>query len=272
MDEKFSVLLSVYYKEKPRYLYDSLKSIFEQNLPPDEVVLVKDGPLTEELDAVIEQFCTGYSIIKVISLPENRGTALALNKGLDYCSHELIARMDSDDIAKPERFKKQLEVFKNNPDIDVVSAWIDEFEKDATNVVSTKKIPEYHEEIVRFARERDPVNHPVVMFKKQSVLDAGGYFHLSLIEDYYLWVRMILNGAKFYNIQESLLLFRSSLAMFRRRGGYKYAMNEFRLEKKFLQLKFISYGEFLRNVSIRFVVRIIPNRLRAFLYKKLLRR
>ena len=127
--------------------------------------------------------------------------------------------MDTDDIAMPERFEKQLAVFKKYPDIDVVGAWINEFEDNVSNIKSVRKLPELPDDIRQFAKRRNPINHPVVMFRKSAVLAAGGYRHFPLFEDYYLWIRMLMNGAKFYNIQESLLYFRFSPEMFKRRGG-----------------------------------------------------
>lgn len=268
----FSVLLSVYRKEQPAYLRQSLDSIFTQTLLPDEVVLVKDGPLTDTLDEVVEEYCRKYPVIKVVPLSENQGLGRALNEGLKHCSYDLVARMDTDDVAKSERFEKQIAVFCAHPEVDVVGAWIDEFEGNIRNVISVRKLPEKHLDIRVFARKRNPVNHPVVMFRKNAVLAAGGYIHFPLFEDYYLWVRMLLNGARFYNIPESLLYFRFSPDMFKRRGGWKYARDEFRFQRKLLGMNFITCFQFMQNVSIRFVSRIIPNRLRTVLYKKILRK
>ena len=266
-----TVLLSLYYRESPLALHLSLNSIFNQTILPAEIVLVKDGPLTKELDGVIEEFCSKNSIIKVISLSKNQGLGKALNEGLKHCSYELVARMDTDDIAKPDRFEKQLKIFQDNPNIDIVSSWIDEFESDVHNIISTRKLPETHEEIFRYAQKRNPINHPVVMFRKNAVVEAGGYQHFPLFEDYFLWVRMLLNGSKFYNIQESLLYFRSSTDMFKRRGGFKYACTEARFQWKIYQLGFISFPKTCLNVLVRFGTRIIPNYLRSWIYKKMLR-
>lgn len=196
----------------------------------------------------------------------------ALNVGLAACTNDLVARMDSDDLSFPKRFEAQLQIFDKDPNVDVVGAWIDEFEKDTSNIVSTRKLPENHKDIFQYAKSRCPVNHPVVMFKKQSVLDAGGYQHFPLFEDYYLWVRMLLNGAKFYNIQESLLYFRCSPDMYKRRGGWKYAIDECRFQNTIQQMQFINPQTCLKNISIRFTTRILPNFLRTILYKKALRK
>lgn len=268
----FTVLLSLYYKEAPQYLRQSLDSIFTQKLLADEVVLVKDGPLTEELNEIIVSYACRYPFLKIVSFSKNQGLGKALNEGLKHCSHDIVARMDTDDIAKPERFEKQLAVFKKHPDIDVVGAWIDEFENDISSVRSVRKLPEHQCDILTFAKRRNPINHPVVMFRKSAVLAAGGYQHFPLFEDYYLWIRMLINGAKFYNIQESLLYFRFSSEMFKRRGGWKYAMNEFRFQWMMRKLHFISILEFIQNVFVRFLTRIVPNFLREIMYKKLLRK
>ena len=238
---------------------------------PSEVVLVKDGPLTDELNKVIGLYAKYYSCLKVFSLVDNQGLGRALNEGLKHCSFDIVIRMDTDDIAKPERFERQLNVFKKYQNVDVVSAWIEEFEKDVSNIKSIRKLPEFHNAIQMFAKSRNPINHPVVAFRKSAVLAVGSYRHFPLFEDYYLWVRMLMNGAKFYNIQESLLYFRFSSEMFKRRGGWKYAIDEFRFQKMLRQIHFISFPQYVRNIVIRFSTRIIPNPLREFVYKTILR-
>ena len=268
----FSVLLSVYRKEQPAYLQQSLDSIFTQTLMPDEVVLVKDGPLTDELDQVIEGYCQRYPILKVVPLAQNQGLGKALNEGLKHCSYDLVARMDTDDIAKPYRFEKQASVFESHPELDVVGAWIDEFEGDVGQVISVRKVPELDIDIRKYALRRSPTNHAVVMFRKSAVLSAGGYQHFPLFEDYYLWVRMLLNGSRFYNIPESLLFVRTSPDMFKRRGGWRYAKDEVRFQYRLLDLKFIGVIQFCENVCVRFTVRILPNSFRSFFYKKILRK
>ena len=269
---KFSVLLSLYAKECPDYLRCSLESILLQTKKAKEIILVKDGPLTQELDEIVNEYQTKIANLKVVFLSENKGLGRALNEGLNHCSYDLVARMDTDDVAKPDRFEKQMKIFQKYPDIDVVGSWIDEFEGDPSNVISIRKLPESHKEIWNYAKKRNPVNHPVVMFRKSAVLAAGGYKHFPLFEDYYLWVRMLLNGAKFYNVQESLLLFRTSSEMFKRRGGFKYACTEAKFQWHIHKLGFISFPETLMNICIRFGTRIIPNDLRGWIYKKLLRK
>lgn len=267
----FSVLLSLYIKEHPSYLKQSLDSLLTQTLLPDEVILVKDGQLTEELDAIVSDYAVRYPILKVIPLSKNQGLGKALNEGLKHCSYDLVARMDTDDIAKPDRFEKQVAVFERYPEVDVCSAWVDEFEKNVDCVSSVRKLPEHHEEIAQYAKSRNPVNHPVVMFRKSAVLAVGGYRHFPLFEDYYLWIRLLNAGAKFYNIQESLLYFRISSDMFKRRGGWEYAVDEIRFQNVMRKLGVIGWGRYLMNIALRFPMRIMPNQLRGLFYKSLLR-
>ena len=272
MCPSFSVLLSVYSKEKPEYLRQSLESIFNQTLIPAEVIMVVDGPITSELQNVLDVFVNTYSELKVITLPTNGGLGKALNEGLKHCSNELVARMDTDDIAKPYRFERQLEIFDRYPYVDVVSSWIDEFIDTPDNILATRKLPESPFEIFKYGKTRCPINHPAVMFRKDAILFAGGYRHFPLFEDYYLWVRLLLNGARFYNIQESLLLFRTSLDMYNRRGGLRHALNEVKFQNHIRKIGYINRAQCLCNVTIRFITRILPNGIRAFIYRSFLRK
>ncbi len=270
-DMNFSVLLSIYFKENPEYLTQSLDSVFQQSLPPNEVVLVKDGPLTPALDFIIDEYLNRYPILKVIPLTENKGLGIALNIGLTHCSNNLVARMDTDDIAQPSRFEQQVQQFKLNPELDVIGSWIDEFSGNKDNILSIRKVPETHKEIYAFAKKRNPVNHPSVMFKKEAVIAAGGYQHFPLFEDYYLWVRMLKQGFKFYNIQESLLYFRTSPDTFQRRGGKEYLKNENKLHSIFYQMGFISFSRYMANMIVRSLVRLMPNKFRSYLYNRFVR-
>ena len=204
----FSVLLSVYRKENPKYLKQSIDSIFTQTVPPTEIVMVEDGPLTDELYKVLD----GYKKDprwKAVPLTENVGLGKALNAGLEACSYELVARMDTDDIAKPERFEKQLAAFAADPELSLCGTQAAEFRDTPENVTAHKKVPLTDEEIRQYARKRNPFNHPTVMYKKSEVLRAGSYQHAMWFEDYYLWARMLAQGSKTRNLPEELLWFRA---------------------------------------------------------------
>jgi glycosyltransferase involved in cell wall biosynthesis len=268
----FSVLLSLYAKERPEYLRQALDSVFSQSLKADEIVLVEDGPLTPELEAVVREYTALHPEMKIVPLPQNVGLGLALNEGLKHCSNELVARMDTDDICKPHRFEHQYNYMLLHPEISVVGAWIDEFVDSPEHTISVRTLPEFNNEIIKFARWRSPLNHPVVMFRKTDVERVGSYQHVPLLEDYYLWARMLSQGYLFYNIQESLLWFRTSPDMFKRRGGLKYAMDEVRFIWQLKLLGLFTPVQACINILIRFIVRIMPNAIRSFIYKKLLRR
>lgn len=268
----FSVLMSLYAKEQPEFLRLSLESIFTQTLRADEVVLVLDGPITEELQLVVTLYAAKYSELKVVPIEKNEGLGKALNEGLKHCSYELVARMDTDDICKPTRFEKQVKYMEFHPEISVVGAWIDEFMGNKDKIISVRNLPENQNEIVNFAKGRNPMNHPVVMFRKSAVLAVGSYQHFPLFEDYYLWARMLVKGYQFHNIQESLLWFRSSPDMFKRRGGWNYIMDEIRFQKELKRLGMLSTPQMFKNMLFRFGVRIMPNHVRAYIYKKVLRK
>lgn len=266
----FSVLLSLYNKELPENLRVSLDSIFNQTIRPSEVILVEDGPLTDELYSSVSEYVNKYPEIKVVALPQNVGLGAALNEGLKHCSYELIARMDTDDVCKPFRFERQLKLFNEYPEVDVCSSWIDEFIGNTDNVVSQRRLPETNEEIIKFAKGRCPINHPAVMYRRSKVLEVGGY--QGFPEDLYLWVKLIMSGAKFYNIQESLIYFRTSNDVYKRRGGWKYAKDDIKAQWSFYKMGFLSFLEMNKNIAIRVSVRLMPNSVRSLVYKKLLRK
>lgn len=270
---KFSVLMSIYFKEKSSNFNRAMQSIWdEQSIKPSEIILVEDGKLTDELYNAINLWKERLGQnLKVIKLKENLGLGDALAMGLKECSFELVARMDSDDISLPKRFEKQLEIFRTNENIDICSSWISEFETDESSIYAYRKLPESHNDIVKFAKLRSPINHPATMFKKSAVLQAGNYQKMLLIEDYYLWVRMILKGFKFYNIQEVLVNMRAGKDQLTRRQGLKYAINELKVQHLFYKMGFLNLYEFLRNAMLKFSVRIMPKFILRVVYKILRR-
>jgi glycosyltransferase involved in cell wall biosynthesis len=254
---KFSVLLSVYFRENPDYFYKSIESIIHQTLPPDEIIIVKDGPLTKELDAVIQNFLAVAPIV-VVPLEKNSGLGFALNRGLQSCTHEIVARMDSDDIAREDRFEKQINFMKDHPEYALVGSNIAEFNKNVDDIVSFRKVPEKTGEINSFARRRCPVNHMSVVFKKESIIEAGGYIPFQGYEDYHLWARMLIKGLKFYNLQDNLIFARVGNNMLSRRQGLMYYKQELKLQRSFYDIGFISRHEYVTNVFLRAIPRLMP--------------
>jgi len=264
----FSVLISVYRNDNAQFFLDALRSIYNfQTLKPSQIVLVKDGPLPNSLNQIIDLFKLECPVLDILSLEHNVGLGLALNEGLKECSFELVARMDSDDISKPNRFKEQLEFICNNPDIDIISCWIDEFQEDIGNVVSIRKLPPNHEDCVKMLKYGCPLSHPAVVFKKSLVLDVGSYQSLYLKEDLYLWLRLFEKNAKFSNIQNSLLFFRISDNVYARRRGWEYMKSEFILFHFRLKIKLINIYEFTLYTFVICIVRLLPKQILRFVYK-----
>ncbi len=268
----FSVLMSIYHRENPFYFRESLESLLKQTISPSEIIIVKDGSLSGELDNICEEYNSKYPyLFKMISLETNQGLGIALRIGLQYCSHDIVARMDTDDIAKVDRFEKQIKEFENDGDLTIIGSAIDEFSQNIEEIDTVRKVPLTHKEIKEYAKKRNPFNHMTVMFRKSAVLAVGNYqpFHLS--EDYYLWYRLLINGYKAKNLADSLVYARVDRDMFRRRGGVKYFLQELKLQNIFYQSNFINTFEYIRNVVIRMSARVMPNCLREVLYRNCMR-
>ena len=220
--QNYSVLMSVYYKEKAEYLELAIESMLKQTVPPEQFVIVEDGKLTEELEQVIIRYeKQDPNLFTIVRLDENRGLGLALDEGMKYCRNELIARMDSDDISMPERCEKELVVFEAHHELDIISGAINEFKNNINNVVSVRRVPESEDEIKKQMRRRSAFNHPAVMFKKSSVIRAGGYGDSARKEDHDLFSRMVFGGCCTYNLQETVLYYRIDDDNIKRRKSWK---------------------------------------------------
>lgn len=271
-DTNFSVSMCVYGKDNPDWFRTAVNSILNQTKSPDEVVLVVDGPVPEELDCVIKSF-EKNPIFKIIRLKVNKGHGEARRTGLSNCTHELVALMDADDISAPNRFEKQLELFENNPDITIVGSSITEFVGEPENIVGARVVSADDAAIKLDIKKRCPMNQMTVMFRKSDIEKAGGYIDWYCDEDYYLWLRLFLNGAVFANLPDYLVNVRVGKEMYQRRGGKKYFLSEAKLQKYMLDNKIIGLGTFAVNVAKRFVVQILlPNKLRSWVFKKFARK
>ena len=218
----YSILTSVYVKEKPEHLIQSIESMLSQTVFPEQFVVVKDGALTEALDEVIDEYTAKYpDLFTIVELEENSGLAIALDAGLAHCRNELVARMDSDDISLPHRCERQLERFKENENLTVLGSNIDEFSGAPENINRSRIVPSKYEDILKRIRRREPFNHPTIMFKKSEVIRCGGYGTLRRCQDFDLFSRMMNMGCYAENIDESLLLFRADEDNYKRRKGKK---------------------------------------------------
>lgn len=272
--KKFSVLMSVYFKEKPEFFELSLKSNIEfQNRKPDEFVLVCDGPLTEDLDLIIDRYQSLYpDVFKVYRTKENQGLGKALNYGLQKCSYDIVARSDSDDVCSSERFEVQIGYMEAHPEIAVCSSYIDEFEYDWTKPSKIKTMPINHGALCKMAKFRNPINHMASAFRKDVILQIGSYQHIPYVEDYELWVRTILNGYKLSNIDKVLVHARVGNGMVARRGNRQYITSWRKLSRYMLEARMINKTEYCRNMlAIRLFV-YMPRNLKEEIYKKILRK
>lgn len=270
---KYSVLMSVYVKDNPAYLKTAIDSMLTQSIKPSEIVLVEDGPLTEALYQIIENFkkqCP--SIMKIISLRENVGLGVALREGLNQCSYEFVARMDSDDVACARRIEEQAAYFDKYQSLDIVGGDIDEFIDSPCDIVSQRKVPCTDEEIKDYMKVRCPFNHMTVMFKKAAVLKAGNYQHWHYNEDYYLWIRMMESGCIMANTGTTLVKVRVGKEMYARRGGHSYFKSEKKLQDYMLQRGIISFPVYVKNVVLRFIIqKLLTPTIRGIIFKKFAR-
>ncbi len=267
----YSILMSVYAKENDKYFEAAIDSMLKQTVSTNDFVIVCDGPLNESLDKVIEKYEKSHpGLFNVVRLEHNQGLAKALNEGLKECKNEIIVRMDSDDFSKPDRVEKQIAAMEENG-ADIVGTNIMEFDGELTNITHARDLPETDEEIRVFAKKRSPFNHPSVMYKKSKVELVGGYGEFDYFEDYHLWISLLQNGCKGYNVQEHLLLMRAGDDLYQRRGGKEYCKSIYKFKKYMLDVGYISRTSFLTQTTGRTLVSIMPNKIRETVYKKKLR-
>lgn len=271
--KNFSVLMSVYRNDKPEFVRRAVESITsEQTLKPDEVVLVVDGPVSDDLAALLREF-EQSPIFNIIWLPENKGLGNALRVGVEAAKYEIIARMDSDDVSAPDRFAKQIAYMEQHPECDLLGGQISEFIGDENNIVGRRIVPCRHDEILMWLKGRCPFNHVSVTMLRSRVIAVGNYTDWHFNEDYYLWIRMAEAGFRFANLPDTLVNVRVGKDMYRRRGGLRYFKSEKGLQDYMLRHRIISLPRYCYNVIGRFAIQVaIPNRLRGFIFQKLFRK
>lgn len=266
--KKYSVLMSLYKKENPEYLRLAIDSMLNQTVAPDEIVLVEDGPLTDELYSVLDE----YPMLHRIKNETNLGLGLALNVGLKECRNELVARMDTDDCSKPERCEKQLQRFLEKPYLAIVGSHIDEFIGDTSNVISQRIVPTTSEEIYKFAKKRSAFNHPAVMYSKTAVLENNGYADLKRNQDVDLFGRMQFKGYKAENIDEALLWFRSSDELAKRRKSWQNTWSYIATIRKFWKMGYSSFTDYAIVGIAQTGMYLMPIKLQNYIYKNFLRK
>ena len=261
----YSVLMAVYAKEQPAYLQAAIDSMLRQTVPPAQFVLVCDGALTPQLDAVIASFGDALDVVR---LPENHGPGYARSEGLKRCRAPLVALMDSDDLSVPDRCEKQLAAFERDSELAVVSGAIEEFNEDPNEPFAVRRVPLTHEEILQYSKKRIPFNNVTAMFKKAAVEAVGGYnATLRLFEDYDLWIRTLKSGVKTANLPDVLVKVRSTPAQLKRRGGRVYAKSMMRFRRQLLKTGWISRKEYVMSAYPHYIVCMSPNGVRRLVYK-----
>ena len=269
----FSVLMSLYIKEKPEYFEQCMESILNQTVMPEQIVIVKDGPLSKELEEVLKSYIVrNEKLYTIVPLKKNVGLGLALAEGILHCRNNLVARMDTDDISVKRRFEIQLHEFEKDPELDICGSNILEFEDSRDNIVAKRVVPLNDSDIKKYQKKRDAFNHMTVMFKKEMVLKAGNYQSCLLMEDTLLWVNMIMAGAKCMNIEQSLVYARVGKDMYERRGGWSYFKKYIAGRRKILETGYISRIDFAVTYVAQLIIALVPNSTRKFLFNKILRK
>ena len=275
MKNKYSVVTSVYKNDNPAFVERALDSITTlQTLPPDEVVLIVDGPVPNLLESLIQlREKESNGLYRVIWLKENGGLGNALRLGVEKAKNDIIVRMDSDDVATSDRIQKQIEYLQQHPECDVVGGQMTEFIGAEENVVGSRIVPQTNEDIQSWLKSRCPLNHVTVAMRRSKVLEVGNYIDWHYNEDYYLWIRMAEAGYNFANLPDTLVNVRVGKDMYARRGGWKYFKSEKGLQDYMLKKKMISLPRYAFNVAVRFGVQVaMPNSLRALVFQKLFRK
>lgn len=271
---KFSVITSVYKSDVPEYVKTALESTFNQTLVPDEVVCVADGPIPDELKAVVEEFHTKYpEIMYPVYLEKNGGLGEAMRIAAEAAKYDYLARMDSDDICLPDRFEKQMKCIEEDPELSLVGGMITEFDGEPENIIAKRILPLEDTEIKRMMRGRCAVNHVTVIFKKADLMKSGNYQPFWKQEDHYLWARMMEHGCKFRNIPDVVVNVRSGKDQIARRGGLRFYKSVVRVFWYMYRHGLISFRYFLYICTVRGIVQVLmPNRLRTWVYLHLLRK
>lgn len=273
MCKKFSVCMSVYRNDKPEDFLTAVRSIYNQTMPPSEIILVVDGPIPETVNKAISTLQGEIPVMKVIRLEQNRGHAIARQTGIEAAKYNYVAVMDSDDIAIPERFEKQLNYLEDHPGTDVIGGQIDEFIDNIDNVVGSRIVPLKDKEIKEYVKSRCPMNLVTVMLNKDSVQKVGGYIDWYCEEDYYLWIRMVLSEMHFANLPDVLVKVRVGSEMYQRRGGMRYFKSEVGIQKLMLENNLISWPRYAYNVFGRWCIQVaMPNWLRGFVFRIMFRK
>ena len=271
MEQKFSVLLNIYAKDKPAWIKQALDSVLNNTIRPTEVVIMVDGPVGKDIQAVLDTV-TKDKTVRILSHPVNIGRGAALGYAVPKCNYELIALMDADDVSRKDRFEKELALFKADDELSVVGGQVQEVDANTFEPRAARNVPLTHADIKRYLKTRMPFNNPTIMFKKSAVLNSGNFKAFGLVEDYYMWARVIAKGYKTANVPDIVVDMRVDPALYGRRGGWQYFHMNKMVFDEMKKLGLLSFKDYYYTLSVRFVVQVLmPNWLRSMFYKKALR-
>ncbi|MCH3958437.1 MAG: glycosyltransferase [Selenomonas sp.] len=273
--KEFSVLMSVYKNDIVDFFEEALKSVtVKQKLKPAQVVIVKDGPVINNIDKIIVRIREEEPDIEITICENstNKGLAASLNKGIAACKYEYIARMDADDISTPDRFYIQRKFCVENPSYGLIGSYISEFNYKINDINSLRKVPIEQEKIVEMMKTRNPFNHMSVMYKKSDVIKAGGYSeNIGKLEDYKLWIDMALNGTNLHNIPAVLVNVRVGNGFIKRRSSREEIVDWDDLQNYLLQNRIIGiYKSYINKAYIRMFT-YTPDYIKIIFYKYVLR-
>ena len=271
MEQKFSVLLNIYAKDKPAWIKQALDSVLSNTVKPTEVVIMVDGPVGKDIQDVLD-IAIKDKTVRILSHPVNIGRGAALGYAVPKCNYELIALMDADDVSRKDRFEKQLAAFAANPNLAVCGGQVQEVDAKTFEPRAERKVPLTHDDIKQYLKTRMPFNNVTVMFKKSAVLEAGNYKAFGMVEDYYMWARVMAKGKIAQNVPDVLVDVRVDPALYGRRGGWNYFHMNKLVFDEMKKLGLLSFKDYYYTLSVRFVVQVLmPNWLRSMFYKKALR-
>lgn len=268
----YSVLLTVFKSDNPEYFRLSLESMINQTLPSNDIVVVKDGPVPDAIQDVIDDLQQSNPQIHPLQLQSNMGLGLALNEGLKICRNELVARMDSDDISMPTRCEKQIAMFDADPTLDIVGCPVKEFVGTPDNVVGKRDVPLDNDAIHKFNKRRDPFNHPTVMYRKSKVLKYGPYGNYRKNQDTDLWIKLLSNGCRAANHPEYLLMFRFDEGTYKKRKSWVNTKLLIEIRKKAWKNGYCSFFDYLFVACAQLCIYVLPTGFQKFVYTKLLRK
>ncbi|HFI0826817.1 TPA: glycosyltransferase [Streptococcus suis] len=269
---KYSILMSVYKNDNPLWLDEAIDSMLKQTISCNQFVIIQDGAITKEIGKILKKYKEKFpDLFKIIALEKNVGLGEALRIGVTHCDYEYIARMDSDDYSVPNRIEQQLKIITSNPKIGIVGSNVYEFIENIETPVTRIVFPENHDEIVSFSKKRCPFRHPAVIFRKSKILEAGNYAECYLLEDYDMYLRMIISGSKCYNVQNELTYVRINKDFYKRRGGLKYFFSTLKFKTSYFNKGYFTFWEYIFTTVPHLIVILMPNTLRDWFYKIFLR-